>query len=188
MSPRFTPFFSFGSLLAVAILSVVLLSAGCGSRPQTPEDVWHRFAELNAKGDVRGIWALYHPEGQEQQRTAIEGLKDMIRKNPDPMNFKNLVEKQFKVHSKEEFYRLTVVELLERENQGLEHLMEGAEIEEIVGDPEDPDNVKAIYWRSFWGDGWMMVVKRMEDGWGLVKQTRMAPKRAGSKRTGPRSG
>ena len=154
------------SARAVAALAAWLLCllvvAGCGGRPDSPEEVYLEVKRLNSQGRTAAIWDLMTEEARQQFRTEMAAMKDALAHNPDTEK----LARQFNV-SREEFVRLTPEELFVRENAGRERWLDGAEIVEVREDPRHPEIMIVTVEKQ---DGTRAEVRtqEVEDGWGLV--------------------
>jgi hypothetical protein len=149
--------------LAAALLVAFLLTAGCGGRPDTPEALYERIAQLNAAGETGKIWDLLTPDAREQQVKNIEDFRVTLRKNP---GVEGLV-KQWKC-TKDEFLTLSYVELYRRENLGNERAFLDAKITDKHADPRVPgDQILTV--ENSLGTTFYLRMRPVDGGWGLVQ-------------------
>ena len=149
--------------LAAALMIGLVISAGCGGRPGSPEDLYARIAELNAKGETGKIWDLLTDDAREREMKAIDDLRTLVKKNPGA---EKLVH-QYKC-TKEELYALSYVELYRRENLGNERAFVDAKIKDKHADPNHPGDMILTVENPF-GTTFYLRTRPVSGGWGLVQ-------------------
>lgn len=154
---------SAAAALLVALLVVVC--AGCGSRPGSPEDLYAKLAALNGAGETGKIWDLLTDDAKAREIKVIDDERVFLRKNPDPTNLKGL--KQFKC-TREEFDTLPYTEIYRRENLGNDRAFIDAKIVERAPDPRAPADV-ILTVQSPLGTKFYLRTRPVEGGWGLVQ-------------------
>jgi hypothetical protein len=151
------------SVLAIALAFVVVLTAGCGSRPGSPEELYERIAELNAAGQTGRIWDLLTDDAREREMKTIDDFRVTLDRNP---GVEGLL-KQFKC-TKEEFKTLSYVEIYRRENLGNERAFVDATIKDKHPDPSKPGEVILTVENAL-GTTFYMRMREVAGGWGLVQ-------------------
>lgn len=149
--------------LATALLVAFVLTAGCGNRPGTPEELYERIAQLNAAGETGKIWDLLTEDARQQQVQNIDTFRVTLSKNPGT---EGLV-KQWKC-TKEEFMTLPYVELYRRENLGNERAFLDAKITDKHADPRNPGDQILTVVNSL-GTTFYLRMRPVDGGWGLVQ-------------------
>lgn len=152
-----------GATFALAAALVLLVAAGCGSRPGSPEELFARVAELNAAGESGKIWDLLTDDAREKQMKTIDDFRVTLRKNPGT---EKLVA-QWKC-TKEEFMTLDYVELFRRENLGNERAFVDAKIVEKHADTTVPgDQILTV--ENPLKTTFYLRMRPVKGGWGLVQ-------------------
>lgn len=149
---------------AVALAVALLAAGGCGGKPSTPEKLFEKIAEYNLAGETGKIWDLMTEDARQRHIAAIDGYREWLRKNPDP---NEKITRQFKC-TRDEFKRLSYVELLRRENLGNERALVDAKITDRSPDPRKP-NEEVLTIPTPGGPRVYMRVRNEGDGWALVE-------------------
>lgn len=155
---------AWASLVLFLCLGFVLAVVSCGGRPGSPEAVFEAVTKANERGETGKIWDLLTEDSRANFRQAIDGYRDVIRRNPN-----DATDKIFRQYHCEraEILTLPYDELFRRENLGREKLLVGATIKDKATDPTRPnEEVLSIVAPS---GKFLMRVRRTNDGYGLVQ-------------------
>ncbi len=156
--------------LHAGLVVALLVAAGCGSRPVSPQALFHEVARLNGQGRYGAIWDLTHQDGKARFMKSVDDIRETVSRNKHRMNEENLIHKQFHV-STDEFFRMDYFELFVKENEPGLRAMEGAEILDQQTDPLVPTDV-LLTWQTVFGDKFIMRCRYTDGGWWLVRGTR----------------
>ncbi len=150
------------ALGAVVIVAVGVFVFGWGSSlPQSPEALFAKIADYQAAGETGKIWDLLSDEGREEQVRGFEAHRKLIRQDPNEK-----LTRQYNC-SREEFMRMSDVQIYCKENEGREHALDGAKIVERRSDPREPDEVYLSI-ETPANLGVTMHAKHVAGGWRLV--------------------
>jgi hypothetical protein len=150
-------------VLSAALAIAVAITAGCGSRPGSPEELYARIAELNAAGETGKIWDLLTDDARREQMKTIDDFRVTLRKNPGTEK----MVRQWKC-TKDEFMTLSYVELFRRENLGNERAFVDAKITDRHADPNHPgDEILTV--ENSLGTTFYLRTRPVSGGWGLVQ-------------------
>jgi hypothetical protein len=155
-------------LAAAAVLlgtAVLLVTAGCGGRPGSPEELYEKLAVLNGAGETGKIWDLLTDDAKAREIKVIDDERVFLKRNPDPTNLKGL--KQFKC-TRQEFDTLPYTEIYRRENLGNERALVDAKIVDKAPDPAAPADI-ILTVQSPLGSRFFIRTRPVEGGWGLVR-------------------
>jgi hypothetical protein len=149
--------------MAVALATVLAVAVACGGRPATPEELYARIAELNAKGETGKIWDLLTDDARQREIQTIDDFRATLSKNPG-------TEKMVRQWNctKEEFMTLSYVELYRRGNLGNERAFLDAKITDKQTDPRQPGDEILTVVNSL-GTTFYVRTRPVPGGWGLVQ-------------------
>ena len=152
-----------------AVLLVLgLLAAACGGPGlESPEAVFERVRELNAKGEIRRIWDLYPEQEQRRRAAEYEGYKEFLRKNPREDNRQKCIE-NYRVDP-EQLMQMSAAEIFVQQvsEPTRRAWLVGARILSKEPAPDVPDAVR-VRWETAQGVRSTMLTQYVDGGWYLI--------------------
>jgi hypothetical protein len=166
MQARVASVVAVSVVAACVVVGALAVVFGVGrSLPQSPDEVFERFCQYQLAGETGKIWDLLTDEGRQQQIDGFEAHRHLLTHNNDPNEV--LTWNNFHV-TREEFLRMSNVQIYIAENRGKERAMVDSKIVDRQTDPKSPDDVYLAI-DTPTGVRVTMHVKKVDGGWRLVE-------------------
>jgi hypothetical protein len=150
---------------ACVVVGALAVVFGLGSSlPQTPDELFERICKYQLAGETGKIWDLLTDEGRRQQIEGFEAHRRLLTRNNDPNE--TLTRNNFNC-TREEFLRMSNVQVFISENRGRERALVDAKIVERHTDPKSPDDMYLMI-DTPTGVRVTMHVKHVDGGWRWV--------------------
>ena len=139
MKPRVASVAIVCVVAAAVIAGAIGAVGGFGSPlPQTPDELFERIAAYQLAGESCKIWDLLADEGRKQQIDGFDAHRRLLTHNNDPNE--TLTRNNFNC-TREEFLRMSNVQIFSSENRGRERAFVDAKITDRQVDPRSPGDI-----------------------------------------------
>jgi hypothetical protein len=151
---------------ACVVVGALAVVFGLGSSlPQTPDELFERFRKYQLAGETGKMWDLLTDEGRRKQIEGFEAHRRLLTRNNDPNE--TLTRNNYNC-TREEFLRMSNVQVFGKTNLGYERALVDAKIVERQTDPKSPDDVYLVI-DTPTGVRVTMHVQHVDGGWGWVE-------------------
>jgi hypothetical protein len=166
MKARVASVIAVSVVAACVVVGALAVVFGVGSSlPQTPDELFERFCKYQLAGESGKIWDLLTDEGRRRQIEGFEAHRRLLTHNPDPNE--TLTRNNFNC-TREEFLRMSNVQIFESENKGRERALVDAKIVDRQKDPKAPDDMYLMI-DTPTGVRVTMHVQHVDGGWRWVE-------------------